>query len=546
MRPILSRPLRPRAVLLLLLPAVAAAEPPLHERIDRAVAAARPDFAKVAAGRSSDAEFLRRVTLDLTGTVPTGAAARAFLSDTSLSKRTVLVDRLLANSEHARYLATVFDVMLMERRPDQHVPTPAWRDFLREAVAANRPWDQVVRDILASDGTDPKTRPGAKFFLDRGGEPNLVTRDISRLFFGTNLQCCQCHDHPRVEEYKQEHYYGLYAFVSRSFVFADPKLKLSVLAEKGEGDVTFQSVFDKAKVTKQTGPRIPDGPPVAEPAVEKGKEYIVAPVKDNTVRPVPRVSRRALLGPTLARAENAAFRRNLANRLWAVMMGRGLVHPLDMDHPGNPPSNPELLALLTDDPHIRHFDVRGFLREIALSETYQRSSEPAPSAPTPGPADLTVAPLKPLMPEALGMALMQATGLADAERAALGKDVAEPALYAKLSANLPSFVQAFGGPPGLAQSFDATLDQALFLANGPVVRAWLQPRAGNLTDRLLHLPTADAVAEELYLSVLTRQPDADERHELADYLHSHASDRSTAVQELAWALLTSAEFRFNH
>jgi hypothetical protein len=545
MRLDLSLPVRPRVALLLFLPAVIAAEP-LHERIDRAVAASRPDFVKVAAGPASDAEFLRRVTLDLTGTVPTSAAARTFLSDPTPSKRAALIDRLLASPEHARYFSTALDVMLMERRPDQHVPTAAWRDFLREAVAANRPWDQLVRDILTSDGTDPKTRPAAKFFLDRGGEPNLITRDLSRLFLGTNLQCCQCHDHPRVEEYKQAHYYGIYAFVSRSFNFTDPKLKTVVLAEKGEGEVTFQSVFDKAKVTKQTGPRLPDRPPVAEPAVEKGKEYVVAPVKDNSVRPVPRVSRRALLGPTLVQVDNVAFRRNLANRLWALMMGRGLVHPLDMDHPANPPSYPELLTLLTDDEITRRFDVRAFLREVALSQTYQRSSEAPLGSPPPGPTDLTVAPLKPLPPEPLALALMQATGLADAERAALKTGATEPALYARLAGNIPPFVHAFGAQPGMPESFDATLDQALFLANGPVVRNWLAPRAGSLTDRLLRLKSADAVAEELYLSVLTRQPDADERREVAGLLARHASDRSAAVQEMAWALLASSEFRFNH
>lgn len=546
MRLDLSSPVPRAALLLLLLPALAAAEPPLHERIDRVVISSYPDFAKVSAGTSSDAEFLRRVTLDLTGTVPTSAAARDFLNDPSPSKRTALVDRLLTSPEHARHLATALDVMLMERRPDQHVPTAAWREFLREAVAANRPWDQVVRDILASDGTDPKARPAAKFFLDRGGEPNLITRDMSRLFLGTNLQCCQCHDHPRVEEYKQAHYYGLYAFVSRSFNFTDPKTKTVVLAEKGDGEVTFQSVFDKAKVTKQTGPRLPERPPVAEPAVEKGKEYLVAPAKDNSVRPVPRVSRRALLGPALVQVENVAFRRNLANRLWALMMGRGLVHPLDMDHPANPPSNPELLALLTDDAITRRFDVRAFLREVALSQTYQRSSEAPPGVPPPGPADLTVAPLKPLPPEPLAVALMQATGLADAERATFKHGATEAELYGRLAGNIPQFVHAFGSQPGTPQSFDATLDQALFLANGPVVRSWLSPRAGNLTDRLLRLKTTDEVAEELYLSVLTRRPEADERNEAAAYLARRGADRSAAMQELAWALLASSEFRFNH
>ncbi len=520
---------------------------PLHQRIDQAVAARLSDFARRASGPSSDAEFLRRVYLDLTGTIPTAAEARAFLEDTSPQKRTALVDRLLAGPEHARHLSRVLDVWLMERRPDKNVPHADWLEYLRTAAAANKPWDVLVRDILASDGAEPRTRPAAKFFLDRDAEPNLITRDVGRLFLGMNLQCCQCHDHPRIEEYRQEHYYGIYAFLSRTTLVTpktDKTLKFSVLGEKADGEVTFQSVFDRAKVTKSTGPRMPNGPVLKEPAPEKGKEYVVAPTAG--VRPVPRFSRRALLGPELTRADHEPFKRNIANRLWALMMGRGLFHPLDMDHPGNPPTHPELLALLADDMAARKFDVRGFLRELALSQAYQRSSELPPGAAGPDPAHLTSAQLKPLSPEQLAYALLQATGVADAERKALGTGATEAALEARLAPQAAPLVKAFAGPPGTPQAFDATLDQALFLANGSAVRAWLAPRPGSLTDRLAALPTADAIAEELYLSVLTRLPEIEERREVGDFLAARSKDRTAALQDLAWALLASAEFRFNH
>ncbi len=525
------------------LPAFSRADTPLHERIDQTVAASKPDFAKQAAGPASDAEFLRRIYLDLTGTLPTAAETRAFLADTADDKRQTLIDRLLASPKHARYLATVFDVMLMERRPDKHVPSAQWREYLRESFAANKPFDQLAREILSADGTDPKQRPAAKFLLDRDAEPNLLTRDISRLFLGMNLQCCQCHDHPRIDDYKQAYYYGLFAFLSRSSVFNDPKLKMTVLAEKADGEVSYQSVFDPAKVTKTTGPRVLDLPAVEEPTVEKGKEYVVAPAAN--VRPIPKYSRRALLAPQLVRAENRAFPRNAANRLWALLLGRGLVHPLDLDYPGNPPSHPELLDLLTEELAAHQYDVRYFLREIALSQTYQRSSEP-PAGVQADPVHLTVAALKPLSPEQLAWSLMQATGLTDAERLALGKNLNEAALYAKLSGNVTPFVRTFGSVPGTPQSFDATLDQALFLRNGPVVRGWLTPRAGNLMDRLSKLKTADEIAEELYLSVLTRLPSGEERKEVSDFLAAHGENRVGALQDLAWALLASVEFRFNH
>jgi uncharacterized protein DUF1549/uncharacterized protein DUF1553 len=520
------------------------AAPPLHERIDRA-AAAEKGADKNAAPTASDPEFLRRVTLDLTGTLPTAAEVRAFLKDSTPDKRTRLIDRLLASPEYARHMADVFDVMLMERRADKYVPRAAWLEYLRTSFADNKPWDVLVRELLSADGTDPKTRAAAKFFLDRDGEPNTMTRDVGRLFLGINLQCAQCHDHPLVAHYKQEQYYGIFAFLSRSYLFTDKAKNLTVLAEKGEGEVTYQSVFDPKKETKKSLPVVPGGTAIKEPALEKGKEYKVVPAKG--VRPVPTFSRRAQLAGQIASAENGRFRRNIANRIWALMMGRGLVHPLDMDHPDNPPSHPELLALLADDIAATKFDVRHFLREVALSKTYQRSSEPPAGVKEVAPTSLAVARLKPLSPEQLAWALMQASGLTDAERKALGKGATEAALHARLAGNVAPFVATFGSKPGQPQGhFEATLGQALFLANGKTVRGWLAPRAGNLTDRLGRLKTDDAVADELYLSALTRPPTDEERKEVAAFLKGRTGDRTAALQELAWALLASAEFRFNH
>ena len=199
---------------------------------------------------------------------------------------------------------------------------------------------------------------------------------------------------------------------------------MAVLSEKADGEVTFQSVFDPAKVTKSTGPRLPEGPPLKEPAAEKGKEYIVAPAAGS--RAVPRFSRRALLGPTLARADNVAIQtQHRQPTVGACMMGRGLVHPLDMDHSANPPSHPELLKLLADDIAAHKFDMRDFLRELALSQTYQRSSEQPSSDKEAEPTSYTVASLKPLTPEQLAWSLMQATGLTDAERQAVGQNAKE-------------------------------------------------------------------------------------------------------------------------
>jgi hypothetical protein len=352
----------------------ATAADPFQVRIDQLVEAAGPGGL---APLASDAEFLRRVSLDLAGRIPTAAETRAFLDDASPEKRTALVDRLLASPQHSQHMAALFDIALMERRADKSIPALEWRKYLVESFAANKPWDTLAREILASDGADPKLRPAAKFYLDRDGEPNLLTRDISRVFFGMDVQCAQCHDHPLIDDYLQRDYYGVFAFLTRSFVFTDKKDNKQVFfAEKADGEAKFTSVF--TKVAGQTGPRVPGGDYVVEPIFSRGQEYSVAPA-DN-VRPVPKYSRRQELARQATLPDNRQFSRNIANRLWAVMLGRGLVEPVDLHHSANPPTHPQLLELLTDEIAALKFDMRAFLRGIALSKTYQRGFElPMPS-----------------------------------------------------------------------------------------------------------------------------------------------------------------------
>jgi hypothetical protein len=519
---------------------------PLHELIDRQIGAALAAKGIVPAALASDAEFLRRIYLDLTGSIPTLGEAKAFLDDKSPNKRQQLVDRLLNSPEYARQMQRVFDVVLMERRPAQHVGQAQWEEYLRNAFAANKPWDALVREILASDGADPNLRPAARFYLDRGGEPNLLTRDVGRLFLGRDMQCAQCHDHPLVATYLQTDYYGLLAFFNRSFLFTpktDPKAV--VFAEKAEGDLAFKSVFVADATDQPARPHLPGEKEVDEPQFEKGQEYTIAPA--DGVRPVPKHSRRSLLLVLLPRGDNVAFRRNIANRLWAQMMGRGLAHPLDMQHDGNPPSHPALLDLLGERFATSGFDIKAFLRELALSDTYQRSSElPAGIGALPT-ESFAVAPLKPLSAEQLALAALQATGITDVYRVSLGPALNERTLHEKVAANLPGFVGVFAGQAGqLEQDFQSTLEQTLFMANGGLLRSWIAPQAGNLADRLNRVNEPAAIVDQLYLCVLSRPPAAEEAAELITYLQTRAEDRPTAIQEWIWALLASDEFRFNH
>lgn len=573
-------------------PAPAAPDPavPLHERIDRLLEAAlaRELPGQVPAAPATDGEFVRRAWLDLAGMIPTAAEARAFLDDPSPYKRAALIDRLLEAPTFARRMQQVFDVMLMERRDDLYVPAGLWRAFLYRAFAEGRPYDELVRQILAADGSDPATRPAARFLLNREGDPNLLTRDIGRLFLGMDLQCCQCHDHPLIDGYTQQQYYGLYAFLNRTVVIggkaADGTIvpgSVAVLGEKAEGDVTFTSVFKK-KVTHKTGPRVLEGKPADEPSVPKGQEYLVPPDKEGKVRPVPVVSRRALLGPSLASPGSPAFARNIVNRLWALVMGRGLVHPVDLHHDANPPSHPELLDLLATQFVAMRYDIRAFLREVALTRAYQRSSEAPPdsSPELAEPRRFAVAVVRPTSPEQLAWSVMQAVGYLaaaraeaerqldgidprmkaildqDAPRRALRAATVEERVYERLAPHVVTFVRHFGGVAGQTQEgaeATSTVDQALFITNGEPIKGWLMnPAPGWLIARLAAPTDTSAVAEELYLSLLSRRPTADERSEVADYLTRRASasasnpEKLTALRELTWGLLASTEFRFNH
>lgn len=341
---------------------------PLHQRIDQLI---EQGSVGPTAAICNDADFLRRVWLDLAGMIPPPGEVREFLADQAPDKRAKLIDRLLASPQFNRNMTLLFDAVINERRPDKGITTPDWQGFLYQSLAANKPLDQLFRELITADGVDAAQRPAAKFMLDRDCEPNVVTRDLGRLVFGMDLQCAQCHDHPLVDDYLQADYYGLYAFVLRSSVFADPKNKaMRQVGEAADGEANFKSVF-----TGNTGdkvqPRIPKGLGLVEPVVKKGEEYVAKPTKD--VRGVPKFSRRQLLAESFE--TSLPFRRNLANRLWAQVMGRGLVHPVDNHHPANPPAHPQVLALLADELPAMKYDLRGMLRELLLTKMYQRSCE---------------------------------------------------------------------------------------------------------------------------------------------------------------------------
>ena len=534
---------------------------PIYRQIDQIIGKSLADAGLTPAAISSDAEFVRRIYLDLNGVIPTALQAATFLDDPSADKRQQLIETLLASPEYAIHFARVFDVMLLERRTPAggtslDVPPASWLEYLTEAFAENRPWDIMAGEILGGDGTDERRSAAVRFYLARDVNPHQLTRDIGRLFLGIDLQCAQCHDDPRFKDYLQADYYGLYAFLERTKLHP-VKPKGALLGELAVSNTQFTSVFTAE--SGETNPRLPGGGMIADPPLEKDKEYLTKP--ESGERGIPVYSRRLKLSEELPRTATRGFAGNLANRMWALLLGRGIIHPLDLRHAANPPSHPELLDLLESWLIDHHYDIKGLLREITLSQTYQRSSvipEGVSSLPEEA---FAVAPLRGLTAEQFRWSVLQATGRIEAHLAMLDSQPSKsepgtsPSWKRKLehldalARQSSALMSVFAGLPGQPEAgFQPTVDQALHLMNSPKLIALLNAKPDTAIGRPLSIAESGLVVEELYLSVLARRPTSGESSAVSLTLEQSGSsaEKSATLNSLRWGLLLSAEFRLNH
>jgi len=522
----------------------------LHVQLDKIIAtkAGGP-----VAQRSDDAEFFRRVQLDISGTIPTASEVRAFLKNKSPDKRTRLIDQLLAKDTFAAHWTDRLTVMLLERQNLGKVTEEEWRGYLTKALKGKPKWDVMAREMIAATGTG-EARPAMKFLGT--ADHHAMTENIARLFLGMDLKCAKCHDHPSVNEWKQAHYWGLFSYLNQTKNATNSKDKQAYLVEGvATKKVDFQSVFKTEK--EITGPRLPGGKEVAIPTFEKGQEF-EKPAADG-LPGVPKFRPRELLARDLTSKDNAYFVRNGVNRIWYLMMGRGLAHPLDEVHGQNPPSHPKLMELLMRELIAHEFDVKWLVREIALSESYQRSSRLPKGLKKVAPESWRTAHPKAMTPEQLLNAVLKATGngswVHDLKVPENAEKFDRRGYFTGTNRDMPPsfeeiralFMLTYAEPAGTPEmDFIPGLNKALFLMNDRLIQDWLKPQKGNLVERLTKLKTPQAIAEEMYLSMLARLPEEEETATVADYLKQNEKRRGTALGDLAWALLTSTEFRLNH
>ncbi len=512
------------------IPVASKAEEPLHARIDAIIdARARADGVSLSPP-ADDAEFVRRAYLDFAGRIPTRAEASAFLAERSPEKRAKLIDRLLAAPEYTTRMANAFHVMLMERLGDN----PEWTKFLRTSFARNEKWDEMVRTMLRADPKE-KERPGAAFWLSKrlehyGQNPvdySGLTRDVGRLFLGKNFQCCECHDHLFIDDYKQKHFQGLHAYFKNAYLANAAKM---VVGERPTTQKTaFASVFTKVQMV--TAPTLPGQVMLEIPTLTKGAEYLEKPDRKSGSPGVLKFSPLKELSERLPTKTNTDFTRNSANRIWFLLMGRGIVHPLDLHHSGNLPSHPELLDLLAREFAARDFDIKWLVREIALTRIYARSSKFPPGAKeAPHPRYFATAIERRLSAEQLLQSMIVATS-------------ADPKSADSLR---PKFLKAFANQPREPEDeFTPSLKAALFVLHDEAVLGLLRPKAGNFFARAAKLPDAEA-AESLFLAILSRKPTASERDAVVRLLAKHPDTRAETISRAAWAMLASMEFGVNH
>jgi len=524
--------------LFLMLRQSVAAEPSLHEQIDALIDAKLTG--KVVSKQSDDYEFVRRVYLDFVGRIPTLAEIDSFIANKALDKRKLLIGQLVNSPSYSKQMANTFHIHFMERLGDN----AEWMKYLEESFKKNKSWNVMAKEILRGINSKEELK-GANFFFSKrlenyGQNPvdySALTRDVGRLFLGKDFRCAECHDHLFIDEYKQADFKGLFAFFQNAYL-ADAKA--GTVGEKLTVKKTeFMSVFKKEK--KEIAPKIPGMAEVAIPEFKKGEEFLVPADPKKKILGVPKFSPLEKLSEQLPSTENADFSKNIVNRIWFMMMGRGLVHPLDLHHAGNPPSHPELLALLAKEFSAHQFDFKWLFTELANTKVYQRSSKVEMDKTPDLPALFATAIEKRLSAEQLLASVQVATGrYGKLERKGGNEPDMPDALKVKFA---KAFANAARDPE---DEIAFSLKAALFLLNDEAVLGLLKPEAENTTAVLVKMKTDNLMIEKAYLAILSRKPEPQESKDALEFLSKPVSAGEVGVINLVWALLASSEFNLNH
>ncbi|MBI1918595.1 MAG: DUF1549 domain-containing protein, partial [Planctomycetes bacterium] len=500
-----------------------AAVPPKENLVDQHVVAKLNDLKITPSEVCDDAEFLRRVFIDLIGIQPTPREAKEFLADKAPDKRAKVVETLFARPEYADYWALKWGDLLQNSR--SHLSDPAmwaFREWIRSSVASNLPLDEFARRLLTSKG-GPRDNPASAFFLV-SSDANETLQRVTQVFCGVRMLCAKCHNHP-FENWTQADYYGLTSFFNQVTSKADP-----VLAAR---DPRAKVVVLNLAAGNAVNPRTSAGQP---PRFLGGSEPKLAPNED----------RRVAYARWLTAPENPFFARSLTNRIWSYFFHRGIIDPVDDLRNTNPPSNPALLDALTKDFVTHKFDVRHLMRTIIASRTYQRSGK-ATASNARDTLNFARAVPRRLKAEVLVDCLGQATGVPESFPGAPG---GFRAVQLPDSNSLSPLLSLLGKPLRneaceCERSDESNMLQALEFINGKSVLDRVG-RPGGRVDLLLKQKLSDRqLIDELYWWTLCRPPSEKEAAVALAHFKDYEGKRSEAAQDLLWTLLNTKDFLFN-
>lgn len=472
-----------------------------------------------------DATFLRRVSLDITGGLPTEEEVRMFLADTSADKRDRLIDRLLDTTAYADHFANKWNFVLRNKKEgaDDAPGTMLFHQWLWTKMYDNTPYDQFVREIVTASG-DPQTNPAVVWYRDVDSTEEQV-EDTAQLFLGLRIQCARCHHHP-FEKWSQDDYYGMAAFYNRVGKKVVPN---------ASGNMRDRRVFHNEGVATASNPRTGKA---LKPTGLGTPAYDIAADSD------PRVK----LADWMSDPRNPFFAKSLVNRYWKHFFSRGIVEPEDDMRETNPPANPELLNALSEHFVQSGFNLKELVRTICRSRTYQLSALPNEYNASDKQNFSRYYPRR-LSAEVLYDAFHVVT---DTSENFGGMPAGTKAMQLADASNATYFLQVFGQPKGdtaceCERSMDANLAQSLHLLNGREIQDKIA-RDGARTARLA-IDAArpdDERIKELYRWVFSREPNAEELEVALAYLKKHADNVRRGYEDVVWALINTKEFQFNH
>ena len=474
----------------------------------------------------SDSTFVRRIHLDLTGLLPKPMVVQSFLANDAVDKRSQLIDRLLDSPDYAKYWARKWgDLLRLSRKQIGEGAVYKFADWLEQSIAVNQPYDEFARDLLTAKGSS-LLNPEANFIRTTINAEDAM-ESTSQLFLGSRIQCAKCHNHP-FERWTQDNYYGLTAFFART--------KTKQLGKSGE---TFVWNAKEGEVKHPvSGKHLP-------PWVPDTGTFELPPNKD----------RRQVFADWLTKPGNPFFAKVEVNRIWASLMGIGIVEPFDDFRDTNPPSNEPLLEALAKDFVDSGFNRRDLIRKIVKSNAYQTSAE-SNEFNRDDTRFFSFRQPRRLEAEQLVDALGQVTGK---PMKFLGVPVTVKAVHlpapdlAQKNRSMIGdieFLKVFGQPErqtvcSCERAGDAGLGQALQLFNGKLFNSMLTAGDSLFRQSLSAKKPLSEIVENLHLSALSRFPNEKEKAIALAYLEK-ATDKGKALEDLCWAILNRNEFLFNH